>query len=377
LGSVNLVGDGKRDPDPVVGGHLTLAAARRLTGALRHEIAMGRDPAADHQIQRRSIALSAENTFAAAARDFVDQHARKTRRWVEQAKLLGLNRELELVDRGLAARWRDKPITEIDPDAIFRLIEETKYKGVPGWARRTTEASEPRARAMFSTLSTMFNWLAAKRRVAVSPLASLKRPAAPRARDRVLSEREIVAFWKASEQARPPFDAVLKLLLLTGSRLNEVAGMQTGELSDDLEMWTIPGARTKNKRVHVVPLSSLAQAILKDVKRSSNCRFVFSTTGRTRVSGFSKLKNRLDVAMGLEVPWRLHDLRRTAATGMAELGVLTDVVELALNHISGARAGIVGVYNRAEKMAERQAALEKWADHVAGLVGRAKHGSMA
>jgi integrase len=208
-------------------------------------------------------------------------------------------------------------------------------------------------------------------RIAASPMTVLKRPSPPRARDRVLSNPEIVAFWKAADQARPPFGALLKLLLLTGARLREVACMEIGELSDDVSVWTIPGARTKNHRPHIQPLSQLAQEILKGVTRTPDCRFVFSTNARSPVSGFSKVKRRCDSQM--KIPhWRIHDLRRTAATGMAEIGIQPHVIEATLNHISGHRGGIAGVYNRAQYASEKKAALEKWAEHVAGLIGRAK-----
>jgi integrase len=376
LGSVSLVGDGGRDPDPVVGGHLTLAVARRLAGALKHQIAMGRDPAAEHQAEQRSIALSAADTFAAAASDFILLYAKKkTRRWVEQARLLGLKKTddgLEPIHGGLAMRWRNKPLSEIDADTMFRLIEEVRHKGVPGVQRRNLESSEPRAGAMHAVLSRMFNWLTEKRRIDASPMTVLKRPSPPRARDRVLSDSEIVAFWNATDKIASPFGALFKLLLLTGCRLNEVARMEIGELSNDDAIWTIPSSRIKNHRIHVVPLSQSTQTILSAVKRSPDCRFIFSTNQRTPVSGFSKTKRRMDAMMKDVSPWRLHDLRRTCATGMAEIGVPPHVVELCLNHISGARAGVAGIYNRAAQMAERQAALEKWADYIVGLVGSAK-----
>jgi integrase len=376
LGTVNLIGDAKRDPDPVVGGHLTLAAARRLTAALKHQIAMGKDPAAIYQAERRSIALSAADSFAVAACDFISQYAKKhTRRWQEQARLLGLretNEGIEPIASGLAMRWRDKPLSEIDADTVFRLVEEVRHKGVPGLERRSAAASESRSRAMHAVLSKMLNWLTQKRRIAVSPMAALKRPPPSRARDRVLSDQEIIAFWRSADEATPPFGALLKLLLLTGARLNEVARMEVAELSDDGATWTIPGSRTKNRRTHVMPLSPLARAILTGVKRMPECRFVFSTNQQTPVSGFSKTKRRLDDKMKDVAAWRLHDLRRTCATGMAEIGVPPHIVELCLNHVSGARAGVAGTYNRSVQMAERRAALERWADHVAGLVGNSE-----
>ena len=102
--------------------------------------------------------------------------------------------------------------------------------------------------------------------------------------------------------------------------------------------------------------------------RSPECDFIFSTNQRTPVSGFSRIKRRLDAMMKDVSPWRLHDLRRTCATGMAEIGVPPHIIELCLNHVSGARAGVAGIYNRAEQMTERTTAMEKWANHVAGLV---------
>jgi integrase len=370
LGSVNIASDAS-NATPVIGGYLTLAAARRLAGQLIHEIASGKDPAATRQAEKRDIALAADNTFAAATCDFIVQHAKKNnRRWVEQAKLLGLreeNGELVMIDRGLAKRWRDKPVGEIDSDTVFRLIEEVRHKGHPGLQRKNSDASEPRARAMHSVLSKMFAWLLEKRRVKSNPLAVLKRPSAPESRDRVLAAQEIVAFWKSAGELRPPFGALMRLLLLTGCRLNEVARMEREELSADNSVWTIPGSRTKNHRSHVLPLAALAQSIIADIEPVSE-RFVFSTTAVSPVSGFSKMKSRLDTKMDGVAAWRIHDLRRSCATGMAEIGVPPHIIELVLNHVSGARAGVAGTYNRSEQMSERKAALERWANHVAVLV---------
>jgi integrase len=343
-----------------------------LATDMRHKLALKRDPAAERMAEKRSI-TSDDNTFAAAASDFILQHAKKkTRRWQEQGKLLGLieshGGELELIDKGLAKRWRDRPVGEIDADTIFRLIEEVRHKGMPGLGRKNGDASESRARAMHSVLSKMFNWLTEKRRVKVSPLAALKRPSAPKPRDRVLTDGEIIALWKAAEELRKPFGQLIKLLLLTGCRLNEVAQMEASELSHDRATWTISGTRTKNHRTHVVPMAPLAQDMVAELERRSDCKFMLSTNQKTPVSGFSKLKRRLDSKLKGVQPWRLHDLRRTCATGMAEIGVAPHVVELCLNHVSGARAGVAGTYNRSVQMPERRAAMERWATHVAELV---------
>jgi integrase len=188
---------------------------------------------------------------------------------------------------------------------------------------------------------------------------------------------ELRWFWSACDQLGEPFGPLLKLLLLTGCRRSEVAEMTWSELSPDGSVWTIPGARTKNHRTHEVYLPPLARDLLASMhKIEGKAGFVFTTTGKTPVSGWGKLKARLDGRMakaaapeGRAVPdWRLHDLRRTAATGMAELGIAPHIVEATINHISGHKGGVAGVYNRAVHIEERKAALERWAAHVHAVV---------
>jgi integrase len=372
LGPVDLSGK-EAESEPVLDSPLTLASARRLAAEIHRQRAMGRDVVADYDASRRrqksEHEIRAKSTFAAAARDFIEQYAsKKTRRWRETARLLGLaypltGGEPTPIKGGLCERWSDKPIAEIDGHDIHSLVDETRRSGAPGLERRSDGPTEARARVMLSCLSKMFSWLVQHRRVSQNPCKDVHRPEASRARDRVLTDTEIVKFWRATDADRMEFSALLKLLLLTGCRLNEVAGMTRAELSDDGATWNIPGARTKNKRPHVVPLAPLARKMVG----SGSEGFVFTTTGRSPVSGWSKIKRRLDEAMKIP-PWRLHDLRRTAATGMAEIGIAPHIVEAALNHISGAKAGVAGTYNRAAYAPEKRAALERWASHVQGLV---------
>lgn len=356
------------DTAPVIGGHLSLAGARRLVAELKHEIALGRDPGAAHIAQKRNVS-TADDTFGAKARDFVEQYAKKkTRRWQGTARLLGLQPTadgLDIIKGGLADRWRNVAVSEIDEDALFRVIDDARSKGVPGLERRNAGQSEPRARTLHSALSVMFGWLKTKRRVKVNPMAALESPAAPKARDRVLKDAEVVKLWKAFDNQGFPFGPLLKLLLLTGCRLNEVAGMRHGELSEDGETWSIPSQRTKNHREHLVPLPKMARDILKSVDPHGG--LVFTTTGKRPVSGWSKLKRRLDAETKI-ANWRLHDLRRTAATGMADIGIEPHIIEAVLNHVSGTMAGVAGTYNRAKYLPEKKAALERWANHVESLV---------
>jgi integrase len=373
LGSVFAKAEKEPDTVPAIGGHLTLAAAHRLVSELRHEIALGRDPAAaylkEKQHRRAAASEAAANTFAGAAKDFIEQHARKkVRRWQELARLLGLEPEtLAPIPKGLAERWAGRPVAEIDGHDIHGVIDEARRVGIPGLDRRTDGASEPRARKLFGVLSKLFGWLIRDRRVAANPCASVARPEIPKARDRVLNAAEIKQFWKAADRGAEPVAVLLKLLLLTGCRLNEVVGMRWAELNDD-GTWLIPGERTKNHRPHLVPLSPLARSLLASAKPIEGCPFVFSTTGSTPVSGWQRIKARLDSTMKPASPWVLHDLRRTAATGMAQIGIAPHIVEAVLNHVSGARAGVAGTYNRALYAPEKKAALERWAAHIEGLV---------
>ena len=208
--------------------------------------------------------------------------------------------------------------------------------------------SEARGRKMHAALSVLFRWLTRQRRVPTNPCIGVWSPDAPPSRERVLSEAEIRIFWRGCERLGRPYGVLFKLLLLTGCR-NEVTGMTRAELSDDGATWTIPSERTKNHRTHVVPLPPLARDILAAVPRiESAAGYLFTLSGTRPVTSFSGAKAQLDAAMltvaraedpaSAVVPrWTLHDLRRTAATGMAELGIAPHIVEACLNHVSGSR----------------------------------------
>ena len=380
--------------DPQIGQPLTLQAARQLAATVHRDRALGHDVVADHRArrhrQRTEIKERAANTFGAGVRAYIAEYARpETRNWLETARLLGLryhgDGEPEEAKGGLAQRWGDRPVAGIDAHDVWSVIDEARRVAIPGITARNRDISDSRGRALFAALSSMFSWLKRQRRVESNPCAGVHRPAGPKARDRVLTADEIRWFWRACESvdaplapsAPRPFGPLLKVLLLTGQRRNEVAGMARGELSDDGATWNIPGSRTKNGRAHIVPLSPLVRELIASVKAKPDSPFIFTTTGTTPVSGWSRMKDRLDAAMlaaareeghAVIQPWTLHDLRRTFVTGMVELHVPPHVVELVVNHISGTRAGVAGTYNRSELLPERKAALERWATHVRGLV---------
>jgi integrase len=364
LGRADLSGRQGRS-EPTIGDPLTVAEARWLAAEVNRRRASGRDVVVEQHRAR-------SDTFAAAALLFVEEHVRKTRRWRETARILGLaypvdGGEPTVIAGSLAARWARKPITEVDAAAIYSVIDETRRRGIPGMGARNGSISDSRGRLMSRTLSKMFSWLTAHRRVDVNPCAGVWCPPAPPSRDRVLSPDEVKRLWRACDEAGDVFGPMIKVLLLTGCRLREVASMERTELNG--ATWTIPGTRTKNHRAHLVPLTTPVINIIDSVPTIEDCRFIFSTNGRTPVSGFSKLKRRLDGAMEAS-GWRLHDLRRTCATGMASLKIPPHVIEACLNHVSGFRASVAGTYNVHEYLDEKRDALRRWAKHVESIVGR-------
>jgi len=388
LGSVNF---GKpASGEPVLGGPLTLAEARSLAADINRQRAKGHDVAAatkEEKERRRRAAAGQTDTFAEVTLAFIEGHkVKKTgerpRGWRDVAKLLGLNYPLnggepKLVKGGLAERWASKHIGEITGHDVHAIISEAIKDGVPGMRPRTDGPSDNRGRKLGDAFGALMKWAMRHRRSAmqVNPMIGVYRPGPPPSRDRVLAAPEIKALWQACDEAAYPFSSIIRLLLLTGCRLNEIAALEWKELDEDLSKISLPGERTKNSLPHVVYLAPQAREVIKGANRIERCPYVFSITGKTPVSGWSKIKMRLDEVMtkqnnGEAFPaWRLHDLRRTCATMMSEdLRVPPHVVEAALNHVSGAKAGVAGTYNRAMYAEERKTALERWAAHVEGIV---------
>jgi integrase len=405
LGPVDFSGR-EIEGDPVVGQPLSVSAARQLATTLHRDRERGIDLVADRQAEKRRQQVEStergERGFQVLARQFVDshktkKHGTKPRRWRETAGMLGLKYpkdggEPEIVRGGLADQWANRDVRDIDEHAIWAVVKEARETGVPGRGRRNKKASMARGRAMFSALSVFFRWLRSERLILVNPCTGLDRPSPPSARPRVLTPDELRWFWLACEAADAPinpkgpkpFKPLLRLLLLTAARLNEVAGMTDKELSGgNLAGWTIPGTRTKNHLEFVVPLSPLAREIIASAPAvEGKPGFVFTTTGKTAVSGFSRIKKRLDAAM-LEVAraetgnpeltfpkfW-LHDLRRSFSTQLHALRVAPHVVEASLNHISGHKAGVAGTYNKYEYYDEKHAAVECWARWISLVIDR-------
>lgn len=215
--------------------------------------------------------------------------------------------------------------------------------------------------------------------IAENPCRDAPPPEKGEARERVLEEAELAALWRVAEAQPWPWGPALRLLILTGARRGEVFGAEWSEFDLDAATWVIPGARAKNKRDHLVPLSPAALAIVRGLPVMGDSAKLFPASrgdraGVASASGFSKGMKRIRDALDAELEreagsdWRLHDLRRTMATGMQRLGIRLEVTEAALNHVSGTRGGIVGVYQRYDWAAEKREAFDAWADEVARIV---------
>ena len=256
------------------------------------------------------------------------------------------------------------------------------------------------ARLMHATLRKLFKWAVSRGDLERSPIESMEAPAGPASRDRVLDDGELALIWEASDALGYPFGPMYRLLIVTGQRREEVAALEWSELDQGTATWTLPASRAKNGKAHIVPLNQLAVAELdalaqaalnpegtsKESTKWPRRGFAFTTTGKTIVSGYSRGKARIDrqvtdilakqaTAAGREpdaLPaWRVHDFRRTVATGLQRLGIRFEVTEAVLNHVSGSRSGVAGVYQRHDWKEEKRTALDAWGRHVAGLLAPA------
>jgi integrase len=242
-----------------------------------------------------------------------------------------------------------------------------------------------RKKYVHSLLRKMVNWAVDREDIEASPLAGMKAPRAVVSRRRVLGQEELICLWKACDQVGWPWGLYVRLLILTMQRRQEVAEMDWSEADLEAKTWTLPAERAKNGEAHIVPLTDLAIDQLKAMQPKA-IGLVFTTTEKTAVSGFSKAKRTLDTEMiaimkerqrtatgGITVvsiaEWRLDDIRRTGATNLQALGIPIEVTEAVLNHISGTRTGVAGIYNRYKYEPEKRAALDAWDQRLQQRVG--------
>jgi integrase len=346
-----------------------LAEARTLAQAARGKIAQGEDPCAlknERRAAAKATALASRapvtDTVAAVAERFIARHVKPKTRPTSAYEMERLLR-VEIVPKlGL------RRLAEITRADVRQLVENIAARGAPIVANRT-----------LGLLRLFCNWAKTQDIIAASPIDGLKAPAPERSRDRVLTDDEIRLFWRACEAIGWPFGPLARMLLLTGQRRDEVSAATWAEIDMETATWRLAGERVKNKREHAIMLSAQTMRLLEGLPRINGTKgYVFTTSGEKPIECFSYMKNRIDGAMlaearrldpsAAEIPrWTFHDLRRTAASGMASLGVAPHVVESTLNHASGTIKGVAAVYNRYRYETERRAALEAWGRRVEQL----------
>lgn len=350
-----------------IGGHgspWTAETARDRAADLLEKVRKGIDPVDAEKAQRSEAVAAKQAAERLAFSDYADLFVKK------YARARGL-RSADDIDavftRDLKPHFKQKPLPSILRSDVRACLDAIG------------ERSGSAANKGHKWLRTMLKWAVDRGDIGASPMESMPPPHKEGERDRVLALPEIATVWKAADEQGDPFGALAKLLILTGQRLREVAGMEWVEVDLEQRIWSIPAARAKNKRDHLVPLSESAVSILEALKKSAHkkAKFVLTTspTGTVPVSGFSKSKKRLDTLIQQQrekeamkagelpipmQPWVLHDLRRSLATGCQALGIPIEHTEAVLNHVSGKRGGIAAVYQRHDYLPEKKRALEAW-----------------
>lgn len=305
---------------------LTLAQARAAASAVRAQSLGGKDP--------RPVATAHPTTVA----DLIGTYC-------SNVKVKLLSEKQRLLERYVQPAWGSRELQTLSRGELAQLIQ-------PLTPSRQFEVRKH--------VVAMFNWAADRGLVGSNPFAGMRLKIEMKPRERALTLREARIAFKTAGGMGYPFGTLYQLLLLTGCRLRELAEAKWGWIEGD-EL-TVPGRSRKTGRPHVVPLSRQAQAILETMPRQQG-PFLFSTTdGGRPVSGFSKAKHRLDALLGPEFPsFVIHDFRRTVRTQLSRAGVDAITAELILGH---QLSGIMGVYDRYERLEERRLALQAWADEL-------------
>jgi integrase len=327
---------------------IDLKSARDLGAKALRAAAEGRDPGQEKLQARSSMADSVDTLVA----QFIERHCKRANR-------PRTAQETErLIRSHVLPRWRGRTVRDITRREVLDVLDRVIDGGAPIAANRVLSATRK-----------FFNWCVERDIVPSSPCAGVKSPTAERSRDRVLSDSELALVWKAADAVAGPFGSLVKLLILTGQRRDEVARMEWAELDLEARLWALRPARVKNNEQHEVPLSEPVVAIIKALPRIRDSAYVLTTSGTCPASNYSKGKRYVDALLPADMPqWRLHDLRRSTATGLARLGVDLPVIEKVLNHSSGSFAGVIRVYQRHRFEDEKRAALEAWGRFVVDLV---------
>jgi integrase len=328
---------------------IKLGRAREIASEYHAKVKLRHDPAAE----RRLHVQRASHTFGALVTRYLEQQRSGWRP--------GSYREIARHLEKYSASLHPLPVDAVDQRTIAERLTTIAKSGL---------VTANRVRA---SMSAMFTWGMREGLVLANPVVNTNKRE-EKARDRVLVDAELRAIWQAVGVGQ--YGTIVKLLILTGQRRDEIAGLRWSEIYFDRGVISLPGGRTKNGRPHELPMSAQVRALLSARPRVEDRDLVFGRR-EGQFSGFSRCKETLDNAIaelngGPLAPWVLHDLRRSVATGMAEIGIQPHIIEAVLNHVSGHKGGIAGIYNRAQYSAEKAQALARWDEHVGCIVRGAR-----
>ena len=343
--------------------------ARRWAQEVAAQCKQGIDPREEERRLLLEAEMAGGRRFDQVVAQFIERHAKKNKTWSETRAIF---------NRHVLPRWKDHQLDEISRADVAYLLDEVEDKSSVYTANRVLAA-----------VRKLFNWSVTRGLIELSPVVPGMARKGEVSRTRYLSPDELRTVWRAAKKLGPPATSVIHLLIVTGQRRGELTATTWDQL--DLEgerLWTLPATQTKSGRGHLVPLSDLALTILKDLPRLGD--YVLTSRGDRPVSGFGKWKKKLDEeivvllreeaeAQGADpdavapLPhWRLHDLRRTVATHMEELGIPPHVVGSVLNHDPKSYKGITSVYTRGDLIFERRKALTAWSRFLALILDGAK-----
>jgi integrase len=357
---------------------LSLADARDEARVARKAFEKGEDPKMVAEAQRRAEAEAKQeredNTFGKVVEQFNVWYAttpsKKTGRLRKTAPHVAAT-----IEREFAHTWGERPIADITERDVTRLMNAILRRGEAGGSRR--DGGPNVARHAFQAAGLVFAWARKQRLIAVDPTAALEPGdvhGRATTRDRVLSDDELRRVWLTAEAADYPYGPLIRLLILTGARRDEIAAARWSEIRGNL--LAVRSERMKGGVAHTIPLTSAALAIVEGLPRfEGKDAHVFSTTGGRRpIAGFSKAKVAFDRSLGEMARWTLHDLRRTCRTGLSSLGVLPVVAEMVIGR---QQQGISKVYDLHRYDREKREALERWEARVLSLISPDPEGNKA
>jgi integrase len=329
-------------------GRVTLHQARIAAQKVFSAKLEGRDPARE---KREARIREVTDRVGDVLETYIAQHVSSNRSAAEISRLLR---------RQVGNVWGHRSIHDISKRDIVELVSGIDQRGAPAAANKTLKS-----------IKTFLGWCVGRAILEKSPADGVPLPGREEARDRVLSDGELGQVIRAARTMGRPYGGIVEFLALTGQRREEAAQSTWDEFDFDQRAWTLPKARTKNGKAHVVHLSEGSIALLKQMPKCGS--YVFSINGAKPFSRFSAAKRKLDALSGI-TGWRLHDLRRTCVSGMARLGIAPHVADKVLNHQSGTISGVAAVYQRHDFLTEREEALERWAAHVSRITAHASVG---